>query len=604
MPILTPLDPVPRVLCGPVEIVALDAARTERGLLATVQATNGRVLVVRHLYLIEGEDARRFASEVATFGYTDVETMVASLRELVPGVELSLRGAPTDESGAPWETPVPLQEFRVPAFPVAVLPDWLAGMAEDIAGALQVPMDLPGMLSLAVLAVACAGKIVVQPRLGWHEPTNLYIVVALLPGARKTPAFEALTAPLVAWEEAAAERSVGDIADAASRKSILEKSLTKAQGVAAGSKAADRALAMDEAAQLARDLAEYVVPVAPQLVADDVTPEKLALLLCDHGGRMALMSPEGDVFDLMAGRYSQGAPNLGVFLKGHAGDTLRVDRIGRPSAYVRHPALTLGLAVQPDVLRGLAARPSFRGRGLLGRFLYALPPSLLGRRNVDAEVMHPAIRDIYGRHMAALLEMPFGAGAAGEQAPHVLTMDTDAQALLREYERWIEPQLLPDGDLGSMTDWGGKLAGAVVRLAGVLHCAEWAPSAVPWRIPISAETLTGAITLGSYLIPHARAAFAEMGSDSVGDSARHIVGWLERKRVDAFRKAHVFRDLHRRFTRKEDLDSALSLLVDHGYIRELLAAKKGVGRKPSATFLVNPRWMDGLGERVRDEGEE
>jgi replicative DNA helicase len=48
-------------------------------------------------------------------------------------------------------------------------------------------------------------------------------------------------------------------------------------------------------------------------------------------GRIALLSPEGDVFDQMAGRYNQQVgPNLGVYLKGHAGDLLKVDRRGRP----------------------------------------------------------------------------------------------------------------------------------------------------------------------------------------------------------------------------------------------------------------------------------
>jgi replicative DNA helicase len=37
----------------------------------------------------------------------------------------------------------------------------------------------------------------------------------------------------------------------------------------------------------------------------------------------------------MAGRYNQQVgPNLGVYLKGHAGDLLRVDRRGRPPEYV------------------------------------------------------------------------------------------------------------------------------------------------------------------------------------------------------------------------------------------------------------------------------
>lgn len=45
------------------------------------------------------------------------------------------------------------------------------------------------------------------------------------------------------------------------------------------------------------------VPVLPRLVADDVTPEAAASLLADHGGRLAIISAEGGIFDTMAGRY-------------------------------------------------------------------------------------------------------------------------------------------------------------------------------------------------------------------------------------------------------------------------------------------------------------
>ena len=115
------------------------------------------------------------------------------------------------------------------------------------------------------------------------------------------------------------------------------------------------------------------MPPVPRWLVDDATPEALAGLLATYG-RIALLSPEGDVFDQMAGRYNQAAgPNLGVYLKGHAGDLLKVDRRGRPPEYVERPCLTIGLTVQPEVLRGLAGRPGFGGRGLLARFLYSLP---------------------------------------------------------------------------------------------------------------------------------------------------------------------------------------------------------------------------------------
>ena len=66
--------------------------------------------------------------------------------------------------------------------------------------------------------------------------------------------------------------------------------------------------------------------------------------------KVRIISAEGGIFETIAGRYSGGVPNLDVWLKGHAGDTLRVDRKGRPTEYVRSPAMTLLLTVQYFVL--------------------------------------------------------------------------------------------------------------------------------------------------------------------------------------------------------------------------------------------------------------
>src|SRR5262249_39118587 len=147
------------------------------------------------------------------------------------------------------------------------------------------------------------------------------------------------------------------------RYRIAESRLRKLQEQAGTALPERKAELEDDAVRLARELAEMRPPVLPRLMADDTSPEKLATLLSDHGGRMAVLSPEGGVFDIMAGRYSKSnAPNFDVFLKGHAGDTRRVDRILRPAEYVERPALTLGLALQPEVIRSLSEQKGFRGR--------------------------------------------------------------------------------------------------------------------------------------------------------------------------------------------------------------------------------------------------
>jgi replicative DNA helicase len=270
---------------------------------------------------------------------------------------------------------------------------------------------------------------------------------------------------------------------------------------------------------------------------DDATPEALAGLLATYG-RIALLSPEGDVFDQMAGRYNQTAgPNLGVYLKGHAGDLLKVDRRGRPPEYVERPCLTIGLTVQPEVLQGLAGRPGFRGRGLLARFLYSFPASLVGRRQAGAPPVPPAVADRYTLELQALaasLTRPVG------DDPTVLCLDSHAGELLLGFERDLEPRLAAgSGDLAHLAGWAAKLAGATCRLAALLHLADHLRDG--WAQPISRDTFAGAIRLADYLIDHARAVFDLMGADPHLDDARWLLDWITRTNRTQFSR----RDTHR-----------------------------------------------------------
>ncbi|HPO04287.1 MAG TPA: DUF3987 domain-containing protein [Bacillota bacterium] len=94
----------------------------------------------------------------------------------------------------------------------------------------------------------------------------------------------------------------------------------------------------------AAEIARYK-PVKPlRLFMDDLTSEKLTSVLADNNGRAAIVSAEGGIFDIISGLYNKSV-NIDVFLKRHSGDTIRVDRIGRESESIIHPALTMLLTV-------------------------------------------------------------------------------------------------------------------------------------------------------------------------------------------------------------------------------------------------------------------
>jgi hypothetical protein len=289
----------------------------------------------------------------------------------------------------------------------------------------------------------------------------------------------------------------------------------------------------------------------------------------------------------MAGRYNQNAgPNLGVYLKGHAGDLLKVDRRGRPSEYVERPCLTIGLTVQPEVLQGLAGRPGFRGRGLLARFLYSLPPSMVGRRQAGAP---PAPQAVTNRYALELQALAASLTRPPDDDPTVLTLDPQGDELLLGLERALEPRLAANsGDLAHLAGWAAKLAGATCRLAALLHLASHVRDG--WAHPISADTFAGALRLADYLIDHARAVFDLMGADPRIDDARWLLDWITRTNQVQFSRRDAHQAARGRFPKATDLEPTLTLLEEHGWLRRVDADPPGPkgGRPPSPRFLVNP----------------
>jgi replicative DNA helicase len=443
------------------------------------------------------------------------------------------------------------------------------------------------MLALAVLATVAAGAVEVEPRPGWREPLCLFVAVGMDAGSRKSGVFTAMTRPVADFERAQAAAALPAITETATLRRIADQAAATAEAAAGKAPANQQEEARAEAIARAAEASALVVPPLPRWLVDDATPEALAGLLATYG-RIALLSPEGDVFDQMAGRYNQAAgPNLGVYLKGHAGDLLKVDRRGRPPEYVERPCLTIGLAVQPEVLRGLASRPGFGGRGLLARFLYSLPQSLVGRRQAGAPPVPEPVADRYALELHALaasLAVP-----AGDDGPALLSLDQAAAELLLAFEHELEPRLAAgSGDLAYLAGWAAKLAGATCRLAGLLHLAGHLRDG--WARRIAADTFGGAVRLAGYLVEHARAVFDLVGADPRVDDARWLLDWINRTNLTQFSRRDAHQAARGRFRKGADLEPALTLLEEHGWLRRVDADPPGAkgGRPASPRFLVNP----------------
>ncbi|MGE0709331.1 MAG: YfjI family protein [Planctomycetota bacterium] len=497
---------------------------------------------------------------------------------------------PAGESGEGWEAPTPLEVHDLPRFPAEVLPPVLERFVRAVAEAIQTPLDLPGLLLLGVLAVCCQRGFTVAARGSWTEPLSLFVLVSLASGNRKSAVHSQLERPLLAWEQQERERLREPIARAREDRELLEAALKRSRRRATEGNSDTREEAKEEARRLAADLEAFAVPVEPKLILADVTPERLGQILHEQGGRAAILSAEASPVEIMRGRYSNGVANIEVFLQGHAGDTLRVDRIGRGSVLVARPALSIALTVQPDVLLTLGQNRVFVSRGLTARFLYALPRSLVGSRDPEPRVLEPELEERYADLVRALLE--HRAQAERDPEGRTLTLGPGAQAGLAAFQRWLEPRLAPGHDLAALAGWAEKLVGATVRIAGLLHLADHAlGSEVPPEI--HASTVERAVRLArDYLIAHALAAHGQMGEDPALAGARHILGWVITKALRRFSQRDLFEGTKGLFQRVANLQEPLRLLEEHGYLRRLPPVAVGPkgGRPRSPVFEVNPLW--------------
>lgn len=480
--------------------------------------------------------------------------------------------------------PVPFEDTAPPAIPPENVPGILRDFPLALAESLQVPFELALCNALGTVAVAVQRKVQVLVKEDYTEPLNIYALCPLPPGERKSATVEQCKRPLVEWQIANTQAMRELIRDAKSEQKTLEKTLDAKRTLAAKAKSdAIRQEIINEIKVLERSIPE--VPVPPRLLADDFTPEALGMLMERQEQRIGVLEAEGGLFDTLAGKYSNGIPNLDAVLKFWSGESCQIDRRGRDALFLDDPHLTLVISPQPEVVQGLASRPGFRGRGLIGRFLYILPQSRLGKRSVETEPVSPALVRAWRDTIFSLLELPWARDAHGEITPYNLQLEKGAYQQWQNYTASLEKELGAGGLFEHMTDWAGKFPGQVIRLAGLIHMAA---DFDPLQNPISTITMQDTLDVANVLLEHAKAAFGLMGSDPAQDCAKAILRWIKRDRLERFTARDALEKVKGRFPTMEKVHAGLAILEERAFIFEAVTEQRsGPGRKPSTTYAVN-----------------
>ena len=513
---------------------------------------------------------------------SELETVWQSARKFYKKVASQPGYIPPEEYNSPpepqWETPIPFEQVQLPPFPIDALPVTVRDYVLAVAESTQTPVDMSASAALAILALCEQGKFRIRGKADWTEPLNLFVVVVAEPSERKSAVISLMTRPVNAFEADYNRQNAAELETSRMNKRILERRQRALEDKAAKGKIED-----GELEQLAQQLATYKERTPLRLYVDDVTTEKLTSVLADGGGKAAIVSAEGGIFDMLSGIYSKNV-NIDVMLKGHSGDSIRVDRIGRNSESIMNPALTVLLTVQPNVLSGMMQNGTFRGRGLTARFLYCMPKSIVGNRRYRTEPIPTDVSRQYDLLIRNLLE------EEQEETPEEITLTPEADEMLEAFSYEIESKLKTE--YADMADWAGKLVGAVLRIAGVLCRASvyrnngFLESAEP--LIVDKVTMQNAIAIGRYYTEHSAAAFSLMGADALVMQSEYMLDAICKSGLTEFTRRDIMR-LCRSFKTADEVQPVLNHLTEYGYIApKNTNATYCKGRPAGQTYLVNP----------------
>lgn len=516
---------------------------------------------------VDFDDIRR------TMGSEAVKASIQAARRPSP---------PPSSSPDPWPVPIFFDQSEAPPIPPGAVPDELREYCASCAGAIQAPVELGVVAALGAVAAAAQGLFQVTVREGYTERLILYLLACLPPAERKSAMLDAHKRPLLDWEREQARIHGPEVRRLRSERATKEKAIEKIRSKAATAEDMDNVVRQVQ--KLEAELPE--VPVIPRLLTDDATPEALADFMGRHNECAAIIEAEGGIFELLSGLYTKGRANLNLVLKSWCGESVTIDRRSRDTLNLQHPALTMCLTPQPEVLTDIAQKPGFRGKGLLGRILFCLPRSLLGRRTVETKPINEALAARYRAMLLRILETPPAMNVHGERCLYEIRLSDDAYRAWVAFAEHVERELRDSGTFENIRDWAGKLPGQAIRIAGIYHVAV---EPEPMKRPISETTMRQALTLAAVLADHALLAFDFMGADPVVECGKRIWRWINDTRPETFTARDAQQAVKGKYPKMDQVNAGLRVLVERAYIRPMAyQGHSGRGRPPSPGFEVNP----------------
>lgn len=485
-----------------------------------------------------------------------------------------------NDSMREWEDPVPLgNDVQLPEFPEEILNlqglEVFKGMVDETVKSTQTPKDMAAIVGLAAIGFCCSRRYQVAFKQDWIEPTNLYCVVAMDSASRKSSVTDIMTAPLSAIEQEIRPLNMTFNQSIDAKKIALEDAIKRLNKQLVDDR--DNADLMQKLKGHENELSTLEGKKTTQLIFQDATPESLVDVLADNGETICHVDSEGGLFSMMAGQYDDKI-NLKVYLASWDGGCIVVNRKNKKCVRLDAPLMSVALTVQPKIVTELTQNKKFRATGLVARFLFSFPPTNVGHRKINDYCIDPKVASAYEIMMRRLFGIAESENLFNEDCENEMHTLVLSEAAKAQFKTWVDERIEKrlQQDLAEIQDWGGKLAGEMLRVAGVLHCIRYAEDK-PSEHPIDTDIIEAVIILAEYFIAHCRYALGELEQKNTHDLMIRIVDQLKTLKKSRIVARDIYRNLH---IKSYDCQQAMIDLEEYGYVTYDRTTKE---------YAVNPK---------------
>jgi hypothetical protein len=391
-------------------------------------------------------------------------------------------------------------------FPLQYLPPAARDMAEAIARTERTPETLAGSCVLGILSASIGAGLQVKNGPSRFARGNLYIMASAESGSGKSETFRHAAKPFLAYEQKMLEHWQAKILPGLQAEAdLLESEIGRLKKEASkGKSGGERAEIRDALQAKKKALADVEAGLsAPALSCENVTTEKLAVMLAHNQEQIASLSPDaGDIVNNLLGRYSKlDRTDEGIYLKAFSGDNYRVDRLGREPVLLQRPCLAALWLVQPDKIETLLGKTELTDGGMIPRLLVCHTRAM-PRPIVDgAEGIPATTANAWAALVRQLIQTFRMAGG-----PFTIESTREARQMMDAHHNQIVERRL--GELRDVTTYAARWNEQAWRIAVCLHAADELQklSATHARLFHAWQVLTGTPNPGSRRVKSARPA--------------------------------------------------------------------------------------------------